>query len=58
MEKKIIKIYNGIEVEETTKYLKLSSNELAFLNWLSKHGYLDEETTFHTIDNLPKLIEF
>lgn len=38
-------------------YLLLSPNELAFLNWLFEHGYLDSTTNYTELNEL-KYIEF
>jgi hypothetical protein len=56
MEKKLINIYNTAKDEDN--YLKLTDNEVAFLNWLQDMGYLDENTDFDEIGALPTPIEF
>lgn len=33
-------------------YFLLSSNELAFLDWLFEHGYLKDEVMYTELDNI------
>lgn len=54
----LIKIYRDCEPNVSTKYLKLSNNEFAFLKWLSSNYYLDSDTEFETVEALPTPTEF
>ena len=56
MEKKLIHIYNSDK--DRDNYLKLTDNEIAFLNWLNEMGYLDNYTYFDKVKTLPTPIEF
>ena len=55
--KKIFHIYNRNLMNEDN-YLKLTDSEADFLIWLDKMGYLDGDTVFEDIKELPTPIEF
>lgn len=56
MEKRLFHIYNPEKDEDN--YLRLTDNEVAFLDWLNEKGYLDSDTYFDAIGALPTPIEF
>ena len=38
--------------DNAPNYLLLSSNELAFLDWLFEHGYLANDVVYTELDNI------